>query len=147
MAEEKSLLEYVRRQAELNQQDNKKQQTLQEAHAHAHKHPNKKKVVNRLARIEGHVRSIKTMVDNDRDCSEVLIQIAAVRKALDNTAKVILKDHLEHCILHAIEKGEGSKSLEDFEAAIDQYLHVKSVQLCLRLCQSYFLLQLGNKEQ
>lgn len=120
MAEEKSLLEYVRRQAELNQQDDKKQQALQEAHAH--NHPNKKKVVNRLARIEGHVRSIKTMVDNDRDCSEVLIQIAAVRKALDNTAKVILKDHLEHCILHAIEKGEGSKSLEDFEAAIDQYL-------------------------
>lgn len=116
MAEEKSLLEYVRRQAELNQQDDKKQQALQEAHAHAHNHPNKKKVV------KGHVRSIKTMVDNDRDCSEVLIQIAAVRKALDNTAKVILKDHLEHCILHAIEKGEGSKSLEDFEAAIDQYL-------------------------
>ena len=104
MAEEKSLLEYVRSQAELTQQDDKK------------------KVVNRLARIEGHVRSIKTMVDNDRDCSEVLIQIAAVRKALDNTAKVILKDHLEHCILHAIEKGEGNKSLEDFEAAIDQYL-------------------------
>lgn len=122
MAEEKSLLEYVRRQAELNQQDDKKQQTLQKAHAHVHNHPNKKKVVNRLARIEGHVRSIKTMVDNDRDCSEVLIQIAAVRKALDNTAKVILKDHLEHCILHAIEKGEGNKSLEDFEAAIDQYL-------------------------
>ena len=114
MAEEKSLLEYVRSQAELTQQDDKKKQALQEA--------NKKKVVNRLARIEGHVRSIKTMVDNDRDCSEVLIQIAAVRKALDNTAKVILKDHLEHCILHAIEKGEGNKSLEDFEAAIDQYL-------------------------
>ncbi|WP_369696246.1 metal-sensing transcriptional repressor [Phascolarctobacterium succinatutens] len=93
------------------------------AHEHAHTHPNKKKVVNRLARIEGHVRSIKEMVDADRDCSEVLIQIAAVRKALDNTAKVILKDHLEHCILHAIEKGDGSKSLADFEAAIDQYLH------------------------
>lgn len=82
---------------------------MQEAHAHAHNHPNKKKVVNRLARIEGHVRSIKTMVDNDRDCSEVLIQIAAVRKALDNTAKVILKDHLEHCILHAIEKVRAAK--------------------------------------
>ena len=97
--------------------------SLHEAHEHAHTHPNKKKVVNRLARIEGHVRSIKKMVDADRDCSEVLIQIAAVRKALDNTAKVILKDHLEHCILHAIEKGDGSKSLADFEAAIDQYLH------------------------
>lgn len=98
-------------------------ESLHEAHEHAHTHPNKKKVVNRLARIEGHVRSIKEMVDADRDCSEVLIQIAAVRKALDNTAKVILKDHLEHCILHAIEKGDGSKSLADFEAAIDQYLH------------------------
>ena len=97
--------------------------SLHEAHEHVHTHPNKKKVVNRLARIEGHVRSIKEMVDADRDCSEVLIQIAAVRKALDNTAKVILKDHLEHCILHAIEKGDGSKSLADFEAAIDQYLH------------------------
>ena len=97
--------------------------SLHEAHEHAHTHLNKKKVVNRLARIEGHVRSIKEMVDADRDCSEVLIQIAAVRKALDNTAKVILKDHLEHCILHAIEKGDGSKSLADFEAAIDQYLH------------------------
>ena len=122
MAEEKSLLEYVRSQAELTQQDDKKQQTVQDVHSHAHILPFNKMVVNRLARIEGHVRSIKTMVANARDCSEVLIQIAAVRKALDNTAKVILKDHLEHCILHAIEKGEGSKSLEDFEAAIDQYL-------------------------
>lgn len=128
MAEEKgtSLLTYIREHDVLNtEQDEKKQaqqESLHAAHEHAHTHPNKKKVLNRLARIEGHVRSIKTMVDNDRDCSEVLIQIAAVRKALDNTAKVILKDHLEHCILHAIEKGEGSKSLEDFEAAIDQYL-------------------------
>lgn len=89
---------------------------------HIHQHPNKKKVVNRLARIEGHVRSIKNMVENERDCSDVLIQIAAVRKALDNAAKVILKDHLEHCILHAIEQGDSTKSLENFESAIDQYL-------------------------
>lgn len=126
MAEEKgtSLLAYIKEHDVLNtEQDEKKQkESLHAVHEHAHTHPNKKKVVNRLARIEGHVRSIKNMVDEDRDCSEVLIQIAAVRKALDNTAKVILKDHLEHCILHAIEKGEGSKSLEDFEAAIDQYL-------------------------
>ena len=128
MAEKKeaSLLAYIKEHDVLgNEQDEKKQtqqESLHAAHEHAHTHPNKKKVVNRLARIEGHVRSIKNMVDSDRDCSEVLIQIAAVRKALDNTAKVILKDHLEHCILHAIEKGDGSKSLQDFEAAIDQYL-------------------------
>lgn len=123
---EASLLAYIKEHDVLgSEQDEKKQaheESLHAAHEHAHTHPNKKKVVNRLARIEGHVRSIKNMVDEDRDCSEVLIQIAAVRKALDNTAKVILKDHLEHCILHAIEKGDGSKSLQDFEAAIDQYL-------------------------
>lgn len=93
-----------------------------QVHEHTHNHPNKKKVVNRLARIEGHVRSIKNMVENDRDCSEVLIQIAAVRKALDNAAKVILKDHLEHCILHAMQEDNSSKSLEDFETALDRYL-------------------------
>ncbi len=121
--EEKSLLAYVREHdvmAEAREQTLPK--SVQKQHEHAHNHPNKKKVMNRLARIEGHVRSIKTMVENDRDCSEVLIQLAAVRSALESTAKVILKDHLEHCILHAIEKGDGSKSLEDFEAAIDQYL-------------------------
>ena len=128
MAEKKeaSLLAYIKEHDVLGSEQEDKQQAQQDSlhavHEHAHTHPNKKKVVNRLARIEGHVRSIKNMVDSDRDCSEVLIQIAAVRKALDNTAKVILKDHLEHCILHAIEKGDGSKSLQDFEAAIDQYL-------------------------
>lgn len=116
MAEEKgtSLLAYIREHDVLNtEQDEKKQaqqESLHAAHEHAHTHPNKKKVLNRLARIEGHVHSIKNMVDEDRDCSEVLIQIAAVRKALDNTAKVILKDHLEHCILHAIEKAMAAKA-------------------------------------
>ncbi len=121
MTEEKSLLEYISRQ-NVPEQKGAVPNEVHLAHEHAHTHPNKKKVVNRLARIEGHVRSIKEMVAADRDCSEVLIQIAAVRKALDNTAKVILKEHLEHCILHAMEKGDGSKSLEDFETAIDRYL-------------------------
>ncbi len=121
MTEEKSLLEFIGKQ-NITAQEAATAEKVHTAHEHAHTHPNKKKVVNRLARIEGHVRSIKAMVDADRDCSEVLIQIAAVRKALDNTAKVILKEHLEHCILHALEKGDGSKSLEDFETAIDRYL-------------------------
>lgn len=122
---EKSLLEYVREHDVIKEAHAaKEQQTssdMQQKHEHLHNHPNKKKVINRLARIEGHVRAIKNMVDDDRDCSEVLIQLAAVRNALESTAKVILKDHLEHCILHAVEKGDGSKSLQEFEAAIDQY--------------------------
>ena len=68
-----------------------------------HVHTKQRQVINRLARIEGHVRSVKNMVSEGRDCSEVLLQIAAIRKALDSTAKVVLKDHLEHCLFHAIE--------------------------------------------
>ena len=92
------------------------------AERHGHIHANTKQVLNRLARIEGHVRAIRTMVENGRDCPEVLIQIGAVRKALDNTAKVILKDHLEHCVIHAFQEGRGEESLADFEEAIDKYL-------------------------
>ncbi|MCD7974526.1 MAG: metal-sensing transcriptional repressor [Phascolarctobacterium sp.] len=87
-----------------------------------HVHKSHKQVLNRLARIEGHVRSVRTMVKNNRDCPDVLIQIAAIRKALDNTAKVILKDHLEHCILRAVQAGSVDKSIVDFETAIDRYL-------------------------
>jgi len=90
--------------------------------SHGHIHANTKQVLNRLARIEGHVHAIHNMVERGRDCPEVLIQIAAVRKALDNTAKVILKDHLEHCLIHAFEEGKGEESLADFEDAIDKFI-------------------------
>ncbi|WP_293661866.1 metal-sensing transcriptional repressor [uncultured Phascolarctobacterium sp.] len=89
---------------------------------HPHIHKNKKAVANRLSRIEGHIRAVKNMIEDDRDCPEVLIQIAAVRKALDNCAKIILKDHLEHCILHAVQKGREVEAVADLEIAIDRYL-------------------------
>ncbi|WP_319403495.1 metal-sensing transcriptional repressor [uncultured Anaeromusa sp.] len=89
---------------------------------HGHVHQNQKQVLNRLARIEGHVRAVKEMVASGRDCPEVLLQIAAVRKALDNTAKVILKDHLEHCVAHALEEGQQEKALRELQEALDRYL-------------------------
>ena len=61
-------------------------------HGHTHSHENKKMVANRLARAIGHLEKVKQMVEDDVDCSEVLTQIAAVRGALTNTAKVILQD-------------------------------------------------------
>ncbi len=87
-----------------------------------HVHTKQKQVVNRLARIEGHVRSVKNMVSEGRDCSEVLLQIAAVRKALDSTAKVVLKDHLEHCLFHAIENKKDQTFLQDLQKALDHYI-------------------------
>ena len=64
-------------------------------HSHTHSPEHIKRVSNRLARAIGHLESVKKMVEDNRDCAEVLIQLAAVKNAINNTGKVILKDHLE----------------------------------------------------
>lgn len=87
-----------------------------------HSHKYRKQIVNRLARIEGHVRSIKEMTAEDRDCSQVLLQIAAVQKALDKAAKLLLKDHLENCVVEAVLHGNEAKVLGDLNKALDNYI-------------------------
>jgi DNA-binding FrmR family transcriptional regulator len=67
---------------------------------HVHKHHQTTAVINRLSRIEGHIRSIKTMVEEGRDCSDILIQIAAVRSAINKVGRVVLEDHVESCLFH-----------------------------------------------
>ena len=67
-----------------------------------HTHQNTKAVINRLSRAIGHLESIKRMVEDGRDCSEVLIQLSAVKAAINNMGKVILQDHIEHCIVDAV---------------------------------------------
>lgn len=88
---------------------------------HTHTHENTKAVINRLSRAIGHLESVKKMVESGRDCTEVLIQLAAVRSALNNTAKVILKDHIEHCVMDAAEHGD-KESLEQLNRAIEQFM-------------------------
>ena len=88
---------------------------------HGHVHENTKAVLNRLARAIGHLESVKKMVEDGRDCSEVLIQIAAVRSAIDNTGKVILQDHLKHCIVEAAQEGD-RQAIDDLCRAIDKYM-------------------------
>ena len=88
---------------------------------HPHVHENKKAVVNRLARVIGHLEKVRQMVENDCDCSEVLIQIAAVRNAIDNAGKVILQDHLRHCIVHAVEHDD-EQAIDDLCNAIDKFM-------------------------
>ncbi len=90
-------------------------------HTHPHTHENKRLVANRLARAIGHLEKVKKMVENDEDCSEVLVQLAAVRGALTNTAKVILQDHIQHCIVDAVEEGDDDAVL-DLCDAIDKFL-------------------------
>ena len=88
-------------------------------HTHSHDHTQTKAVVNRLARAIGHLESVKRMVEDGRDCTEVLVQLAAVRSALNNTAKIILKDHIEHCISGA--EGD-AQALEELNDAIDKFI-------------------------
>ena len=88
-------------------------------HTHTHPHTQTKAVLNRLSRAIGHLESVKRMIEDGRDCTEVLVQIAAVRSALSSTAKVILKDHLEHCIS---DDQSASEQLQALNEAIDKFM-------------------------
>lgn len=91
------------------------------SHGHTHSPEHRARVVNRLARAIGHLEKVKRMVEADADCPEVLTQLAAVRGALNNTAKLILQDHISHCIVDAVEQGD-RKAIEDLISAIDKFL-------------------------
>ena len=90
-------------------------------HTHTHSHEHTKAVLNRLSRAIGHLESIRKMVENGRDCSEVLIQLSAVKAAINNTGKVILQDHIQHCLVDAIESGD-MKEIEELNKAIDRFI-------------------------
>jgi DNA-binding FrmR family transcriptional regulator len=90
-------------------------------HHHIHSPEEKKAVINRISRAIGHLQSIKTMVEDDRDCSEVLIQLSAVKSAVNNTGKLVLKEHISHCIVEAIEHGD-QESLNQLNKAIDSFV-------------------------
>ena len=91
------------------------------SHGHTHSHTHTKAVLNRLSRAIGHLESIRRMVEEGRDCSEVLIQLSAVKSAINNTGKVSLQDNIEHWIVDAIEHGD-TESLEELNKAIDRFM-------------------------
>lgn len=90
-------------------------------HEHHHSEQHRREVSNRLARAIGHLQKVKQMVEDDEDCSEVLVQLAAVKSAINNTGKVILKDHMEHCIVHAVEDGD-TEMIAELNDAIDKFM-------------------------
>jgi DNA-binding FrmR family transcriptional regulator len=93
----------------------------QEEHKHDHRHTQTKAVLNRLSRAIGHLTAVRGMVENGRDCSEVLIQLSAVRSALNGVCEIILKDHLDHCIVDAVKTGDLEK-LQELNKAIEMLL-------------------------
>ena len=85
-----------------------------------HRH-HTKAVLNRMSRAIGHMESIKRMIEDGRDCAEVLIQLSAVKSAINNTGKIILQDHIEHCIVDAVEHGD-KEAIKELEVAIDRFV-------------------------
>lgn len=91
-------------------------------HGHVHDPESLQRILNRIARIEGHIRGIKTMIQDSRPCPDVLVQIAAVRGALDRVARIILDEHLSECITRASEQGDIEAEVEELKAALDRFL-------------------------
>ena len=86
-------------------------------HGHVHSAAEKKAVINRISRAIGHLESIKRMIERDEDCSQVLIQLAAVKSAINNTGKVVLKNHISECIVEAVEHND-HEAIEELGKAI-----------------------------
>ncbi|MBA3492363.1 MAG: metal-sensitive transcriptional regulator [Rubrobacteraceae bacterium] len=85
----------------------------------------KEKVQNRLRRIEGQVRGLQGMVDEEAYCVDVLTQISSAVSALEKVGTILLKDHVEHCVRESIEKGEGAdEKIEELTAAVERFLRV-----------------------
>ena len=98
---------------------------MSQNHTHPHKHTHsddeKKAVINRLSRASGHLHKVIHMIENDVDCSEILVQLAAVRSAINNTGKLILKNHMDHCIVEAVEHND-LEAIAALDEAIDKFI-------------------------
>jgi CsoR family transcriptional regulator, copper-sensing transcriptional repressor len=88
----------------------------------AHRHSKTAAVINRLSRIEGHIRAIKRMIDEDKPCPEVLFQLAAVRSAVQKTAQIVLQDHIESCLSQAENSGVSGEEWRSLKEALDKYI-------------------------
>ena len=101
--------------------DHSEQHDHEHHHGHVHDPKEKRRQINRLSRVIGHLEYIKRMIAHDDDCAAVLMQIAATRSALNGLGKEIINEHISHCIAHAVEEGD-TDAIEEFKKAIQKYL-------------------------
>lgn len=90
-------------------------------HGHTHSAEHTKKVLNRMSRIIGHMESTKRMVEDGRDCSEVLVQLSAIESAINSVSRVIIKEHLSTCLVDAV-KNDDVSAIEELNNAIDKFI-------------------------
>jgi len=86
----------------------------------SHKHT--QAVINRLSRVEGHIRAIKSMLEKERPCPDVLIQLAAVRSAVTKASRIVLEDHMESCLYNATEAGAQEQEWKSLKDALEKYV-------------------------
>lgn len=79
-------------------------------------------LVNRLSRIEGQIRGIKKMLEEHQSCDEILVQLAAIKSAVNGAARQLLEGHMETCVLESIRSGEGEAAFESLKGAMGRYL-------------------------
>lgn len=84
-------------------------------------HRHTKSVINRISRAAGHLSAVKRMVEEGRDCAEVLIQLSAVRAEITNIGKIVLKDHMEHCVAKSVRDND-EEAIRLLNEAIDRLL-------------------------
>ena len=92
---------------------------LSHSHGHVHSHTQTKQVLKRINNIIGHMQGISSMVVEERDCSDVLIQLSAVSSAVRKLKVMILQDHIAHCIVDAVQQND-QKSIQKLNEAIDK---------------------------
>lgn len=90
-------------------------------HGHVHSAEHTRSVLNRMARIIGHMESTRRMVENGRDCSEILIQLSAIESAINSVSRLIIKEHLSTCIIDAV-KNDDIQAIEELNKAIDKFI-------------------------
>jgi len=84
-------------------------------------HDEKQKVMNRLKRIEGQVRGIQKMIEDDRYCIDILVQISAIQSALKNVGFAVTERHINHCVSDAIAQGEGKEAIDELMGVMKQF--------------------------
>lgn len=72
-----------------------------------------KAMINRLKRIEGQVRGVQKMIEEDRYCIDILVQISAIQAALKKAGLAVTERHMKHCVTHAIDNGDGAHAIDE----------------------------------
>ncbi len=85
-------------------------------------HEHQQNVVSRLARIEGHVRGVKRMVEQGQPCPDILMQIAALRSALNSVGRIVLEDHLKGCMVKAFREGDFESAYGALKHSLDMFI-------------------------